>query len=588
LYADRTSNGTAGDPFYQDASSATARYVRLTVTGTGDPGAWVSVWEMEVLNAEGHNVALNQPTTASSSSSLPSNATDGHIFQKSPSPFPESGLVGQSLVSTGHSYADQYMAYMGAAYYRLYLLTDDAVYLNFAKLLQNNANYTADWKGDWGYAHPGLVEEGGSVTELQYYGIGVWLLWNTVAQLEPLSILEDRFGSMSIDEIEQLPIEQRKALNGQSAGHPVYPVSPVTGSNQDSEVTIELADGKQTVSVAKGKSKAIIRTEQWKEVPVQFAANGAVMTVEPKVLKALLEEANYPVGASFQFELALAADRIEAPEQDADLRLGGPLYNISIAIILPNGTITYSEEVFGGVEISLPYDDEGLDENLLGMYFYNKQTRLWEYTGGEADSDSKLVTAKFHHLSLYAVFEFNKTFEDVPKSHWAHSSIKFLASRYVMEGYPSGLFEPAQAVTRAEFVVLLARALKLEPEASRGVFADVKEGAWYEGAVLSAYKAGIIAGVGGGRFAPNESISRQEIAVMVTRAAGLVEADLGLLTYADFDQAADWAKGAIQAVSSAGLMQGKPGLLFAPEAPASRAEVATVMMNFLEPIGGSD
>lgn len=213
-YVDRSTNTESGNPAYVDKVSANTRYVRITINGTEEPGAWVSMWEFKVLDEDGNNLALGKETTASSSTQPPKNATDGNIHTNKTSPFPESGLIGQSLVSTGHSYVDTYMAYLGATYYRLYLYTDDPIYLHFAKLLQHNANYTADWKGEWGYAHPGLVEEGGNVTELEYSGIGVWLLWNTIAQLEPLSDLEDRFGSFSIEEIEQLPLDERKRLNG--------------------------------------------------------------------------------------------------------------------------------------------------------------------------------------------------------------------------------------------------------------------------------------------------------------------------------------------------------------------------------------
>ncbi|MBB6734405.1 discoidin domain-containing protein [Cohnella zeiphila] len=217
LFKDRTSNSAAGSPSYEDTGSANARYVRLTVTGTESPGDWVSVWELKVYRSSDHtNIAVGKPTTAStydSDRNAPSKATDGSVDTNDYSPFPASGLVGQSLVATGHSYTDMYMAYMGAAYYRLYLYTDDEHDLNMARILQNNANRTTDWNGTLGYAYPGLVEEGGDVTEFKYDGIGVWLTWCTVAQLEPLSLLEDRFGSMSIDEIEQLPLQTRKQLN---------------------------------------------------------------------------------------------------------------------------------------------------------------------------------------------------------------------------------------------------------------------------------------------------------------------------------------------------------------------------------------
>ncbi len=123
------------------------------------------------------------------------------------------GLIGRSLVATGHSYVDMYMAYKPAQYYRLYLFTGDEHYLQVALLLQHNANRPADWDGGKGYSHRGFIEEGAGVAEMVYRPIGVWLTWCTVAQLEPLSELEERFGRLAIDEIERLPLAERIRLN---------------------------------------------------------------------------------------------------------------------------------------------------------------------------------------------------------------------------------------------------------------------------------------------------------------------------------------------------------------------------------------
>jgi len=123
------------------------------------------------------------------------------------------GLIGRSLVATGHSYVDMYMAYKSSQYYRLYLFTGDDHYLQVAQLLQHNANRPSDWDGGKGYSHRGFIEEGAAVAEMVYRPIGVWLTWCTVAQLEPLSELEERFGRLSIDDIERLPLAERIRLN---------------------------------------------------------------------------------------------------------------------------------------------------------------------------------------------------------------------------------------------------------------------------------------------------------------------------------------------------------------------------------------
>ncbi|GBG09708.1 hypothetical protein PAT3040_04367 [Paenibacillus agaridevorans] len=190
---------------------AEARYVRVTITAmNGGADARASIWSLDLLGADRKNFGLGKPVSASSWRNEIFRA-DKAMDGRGPdyrSPVAE-GLIGRSIVATGHTYADMYMAYKSSQYYRLYLFTGDAHYLHVALLLQHNVNRLTDWDGTKGYSHPGLIEEGAGVAEFVYRPIDVWLTWCTVAQLEPLSELEDRFGTYSIDRIEELPLQQR-------------------------------------------------------------------------------------------------------------------------------------------------------------------------------------------------------------------------------------------------------------------------------------------------------------------------------------------------------------------------------------------
>ena len=123
------------------------------------------------------------------------------------------GPVGQSLIATGHSGADVFLAYGACDFYRLYLFTDDPHFLRIAELLLKNTKLTTDWSGALGYARRGLVEEAGSFALQTYRGVGVWLPWCTVAEIEPIARLQDRFGRVEIRDIERLPLENRNRLN---------------------------------------------------------------------------------------------------------------------------------------------------------------------------------------------------------------------------------------------------------------------------------------------------------------------------------------------------------------------------------------
>ncbi|GEM_PF-196493 len=134
-------------------------------------------------------------------------------FNPDPAYHYTSDLVGLSLVKTGLSYVDVYSAYLSEPFYRLYLFTNDPHYLQQAKLYQHNANQTSDWLGKNGLAQKGLVREGIGADFLEAAFNPYWLPWVSVAQTDPLSKLEDRFGSMDIDTIEQLPLSVRQQLN---------------------------------------------------------------------------------------------------------------------------------------------------------------------------------------------------------------------------------------------------------------------------------------------------------------------------------------------------------------------------------------
>jgi hypothetical protein len=120
---------------------------------------------------------------------------------------------GLSIIATGHSGADSFMAYYPFQYYRLYLYSGDRHFLDVAKLLLYNTKQIIDWDGSIGYAHPGLQTEAMTVSLPRGHSVKLWLPWLTVAALDPLVELKDAFGSMVIEEIERLPLDKRQELN---------------------------------------------------------------------------------------------------------------------------------------------------------------------------------------------------------------------------------------------------------------------------------------------------------------------------------------------------------------------------------------
>lgn len=166
------------------------------------------------------------------------------------------------------------------------------------------------------------------------------------------------------------------------------------------------------------------------------------------------------------------------------------------------------------------------------------------------------------------------------EGHWALEQICRMVEHRVATGYPNGEYRPDQAVTRAEFSAMIARALGLPEVAGRARFSD-----WASvplaarGAVNAAVDAGIILGYPDGSFRPNATISRVEMAVLMYRAlsvAGLPEVP-GEVTFTDWESIPEWGREAVRFCVGHGLLVGYPDGTFGPANTATRAEGTVVI-----------
>ncbi|MQL53258.1 hypothetical protein GFC01_13520 [Desulfofundulus thermobenzoicus] len=162
--------------------------------------------------------------------------------------------------------------------------------------------------------------------------------------------------------------------------------------------------------------------------------------------------------------------------------------------------------------------------------------------------------------------------------HWAQKQVQAWADRGLVNGYPDGTFQPDKAVTRAEFVALVNRAMnKQNPEATAD-FKDVQTGDWFYREVAAAVKAGYVSGYEDKTFRPNQAITRQEAASIIDRLLQLDRGDEGALTkFKDAAQMGSWARGSLAAVVAKGLMGGYPDGTFGPTRSITRAEAVVVL-----------
>jgi uncharacterized protein YjdB len=158
--------------------------------------------------------------------------------------------------------------------------------------------------------------------------------------------------------------------------------------------------------------------------------------------------------------------------------------------------------------------------------------------------------------------------------NWAYASIEKLVSMGAITGYPDGTFRPNNDITRAEFVTVLIKALKLPPE-SGPVFADT-ENSWAKTYISTAAAYGIVSGYDASHFGPNDLVTREQMTAMVVRAAKLAPVS-GELTFKDAALIDPWARGYVVPAVKDGIVNGYPDDTFRPLAYATRAGAATVI-----------
>ena len=190
-------------------------------------------------------------------------------------------------------------------------------------------------------------------------------------------------------------------------------------------------------------------------------------------------------------------------------------------------------------------------------------------------------------VSVPAVSAPGTTFSDV-KNHANQTAIEALASRGIINGMGQGTFMPNKTMTRAEFAAIVTRALGLTAKDTK-VFSDVPSSKWYAGYIGTANSSGIVNGVGSGKFNPDGTITRQEAAAMVARAAKLCGLDTAmdaaatkdmLAQFGDYRSVASWAKEPMAFCYSVNILD-QSDLNIEPTKAILRCEIAQMLYNML-------
>jgi uncharacterized repeat protein (TIGR02059 family) len=231
--------------------------------------------------------------------------------------------------------------------------------------------------------------------------------------------------------------------------------------------------------------------------------------------------------------------------------------------------------------IKLQFNPALLGENeIAAIYYYDESQSKWINIGGTVSGS--IISVQVDHFTRFAVFGTPITsptaLSDI-EGHWAAPYIKEMYASGVIGGYPDGSFRPDNHISRAEFVTMLVKSYQWETAGSK-TFADTANH-WARDFIAVAYARQIAKGYNDTRFGPDDYITREQMAVMLAQAAELRNVT-GTRTFSDQERISPWAREAVAAASSKGIINGYPDKSFKPKDKATRGEAITVLLRSLD------
>jgi len=261
-----------------------------------------------------------------------------------------------------------------------------------------------------------------------------------------------------------------------------------------------------------------------------------------------------------------------------------PVNESTVIVIKPkNGTVT--------VSTMNPQKDDKVTVTVTPQYGYeldelkitNKDGKELSYTdNGDGTFTFISESSEVEVSATFSLIPTDLPFADVFAPDWYLDAIKHVYESGTMIGISETEFAPMMPTSRTMMVTVLYR-IAGAPECGPCLFADIPEGMWYTDSVSWAAENGIVGGIGNNRFAPEQEMTREQMAVMLYNFCLYLNIELpenNAQEVTDAESISSWAIEAVTAMYKAGILSGKGEGVFDPQGAATRVEIAAMLQKF--------
>ena len=342
-----------------------------------------------------------------------------------------------------------------------------------------------------------------------------------------------------------------------------------TGAQSGVAVTVDATDPAVGTVVLAGRSIANACDAGAAALQVKFRSG--TVTLDARALAALDLHKDVAVSLASGASLNAAQQRALGSQAAAATLANASVLVDGAAASCPAGSVRAAVAVNAANDLTAwSLADDGSISAVGGVYDAGQQTYAFDVVNG--------VTA-------IARFPFT----DVVAGTWYYGAAAYAYNNGLFAGMTPTTFAPNATMTRAMLVSVLWRLAGAPAPKAPNTFVDVPDGAWYTDAVTWAAENGVVSGIGGSRFDPSGFVTREQTAEILYNYAHSkgydVSARADLTAFPDAGSVSGWAEEALSWANAAGLINGtvRDGqTILDPQGSASRAQVAMILMNYVE------